>query len=114
MKQNVEYRESDDYFIIALTDEDSYLFEKFIEPQDKPMKIGLTSTGEVRIKEIDFPKTTYHGDHVKATADKIQHRFEQEGCKSCTVLAEVSNTEQTFIFPTPKQILGQFLDQINP
>src|SRR5580658_8456462 len=112
MKQDVEFKELDDFFSIAFVDQDEYIIEKQIEPEDKLVTVGVTKGAEVRIKQVDFPKTMYSHDNVKLTADTIRTRFQQEGCKSCIAMAEVNNTPQTFLFPTPKQMIGDLLDTI--
>jgi hypothetical protein len=110
MKQNVSFDTIGDSYVIKLTDEEQYLLEKDIEPEDKPIVVGLTRTGEVRLKEIIFPKSTYSEQDVRETADRIKTRFEQEGCKSCIALSEVNNTPKTFMIPTPSQMIGVLLD----
>lgn len=114
MKQKVEFQEIEDFFQIKLIDEDSkeYILDRSIEPEDKPIIIGLTREGEVRIKEVNFPKSTYSYQDVKATADRISDRFNQEGCKSCIALSEVGNTEKTFLVPTPRDLVVRFLDTL--
>lgn len=110
MKQDVQFDESDLDFIIRFIDNETYALEREIEPADKPVKIGLTKTGELHIREIHFPKTIYSEQNVRGTADTIRSRFEQEGCKSCIALHEVDNTRPTFLVPTLKELVGDFID----
>ena len=106
MKQEVQFKETDDFFGIALVDSDSYLLEKTIEPEEKSVVVGLTTDGEVRIKEINFPKTLFSKEDVERTAQSIKNRFEQEGCRSCIAMAEADKTKKTFILPTPRQLVA--------
>jgi hypothetical protein len=114
MKQHIEFAEYNDIFSIVFVDEDisDYLLEKKLEPDDKNVLIGLTKQGEVRIKEIEFPKTLYSKESVERTANKIKQRFEQEGCRSCIALAEANNTEKTFLIPTAKKLFGDLFASI--
>ncbi|SPF49615.1 hypothetical protein SBF1_4590002 [Candidatus Desulfosporosinus infrequens] len=115
MKQSVQFAEDETSYKIVLIDEEKneYLLEKKVEPDDKTVIIGLTKQGQVVIKEVDFPKNSvYTSEDVQDTANRIQQRFHQEGCRSCTVIGEANNTKQTFILPTPKQILNDIFDRI--
>ena len=107
MKQRVEFEKREGKYIIKLLDNDmpDYLLQMKLEPDLTDMTIGVTSTGDVRIREIEFPDTIYNESVVKQTAEKIQKRFNEEGCRSCIALAEVRDTRKTFVLPTMKDLV---------
>lgn len=107
MKQRIDFEKRDGKYVIKLYDNDSpqYILEKKLEPDLTDMLIGITSTGDVRLKEIEFPDTIYNESVVRQTAERIQKRFEEEGCRSCIALAEIRNTKKTFILPTLNDLI---------
>ncbi|MHB8153601.1 MAG: hypothetical protein ACYDG3_11155 [Bacillati bacterium] len=114
MKQRVQFETTDDKYVIRLVDNDlpNYLLEKTLEPDLTDMDIGITSTGDVRLRSIKFPKTIYNEQVVRQTAERIQKRFQEEGCRSCIALAEVRSTKKTFVIPIPNDFLDQILDNV--
>lgn len=107
MKQNVEFIEEEDKLRIRLSDSEpqQYVLEKTISPKDKIMKIGVTKSGEVRIREVEFDKNIYNPNTVRETADILRSRFQQEGCKPCITVAEINKTVKSFAVLTPKDII---------
>jgi hypothetical protein len=114
MRQRVEFVSTNDGYVIKLVDNDlpKYLLEKKLEPDLTDMDIGITSTGDVRLKAITFPKTVYSESVVRETADRIQKRFQEEGCRSCIALAEVRATRKTFVIPVPNDFVDEFFNKL--
>jgi hypothetical protein len=111
MRQSVQVKSNDDIASIVFTDLDApeYLIEKDTEPDLTTVKVGITKSGEVRVRQVDFPKLLYEEAEIQNVANKIQSRFNEEGCRSCVAMAEVRMAKKSFILPTLKDLAENIL-----
>jgi uncharacterized membrane protein YcaP (DUF421 family) len=66
---------------------------------DKIISMSISKNGQINLKDIKFSKDVYDKETVQATADRIQNRFQQEGCKPCIALSEANKTQKVFVLP---------------